>query len=259
MTAADSHAPPVTRRVALVTGGAQGIGAAIALRLAEDGFAVGVTDIARDDACSVANRLAASGAEATAAQLDVTDAQSVRDGVRAVENAIGPVDVLVNNAGVVRVGSFLKMDEQAWDDVMAVNVKGIFLMTREVAGSMIERRRGAIVNLASIVAYQVFGPYAAYHASKAAVIGLTQALAIELAPKGITVNAVAPGIVDTPILDVLGGRDRAVPPDAIPLRRLAEPADIAACVSFLASPDAAYVTGETLAVDGGLRRAGVRR
>jgi len=243
--------------VALVTGGGQGIGAGIARRLASDGFAVAVADIAAESARATAEEIDASGGRAMAVCVDVTDAASVSAAIEAVRATLGAVDVLVNNAGVVRIGSFLRMDEDDWDAVMDVNVKGVFLVTRAVAPSMVQRRHGRIVNLASIVAYRVFGPYAAYHASKAAVVGLTQAFAMELAGKGVTVNAVAPGIIETPILDALGSQDRRMQPSAIPAGRLGEPADIAGCVSFLASADASYVTGETIVVDGGLLRAGV--
>jgi 3-oxoacyl-[acyl-carrier protein] reductase len=243
--------------VALVTGAGQGIGAGIARRLASDGFAVAVGDINPTTARAVAREIEADGGRALAVALDVTDSASVAVAVSDVETRMGPVDALVNNAGIVRIGSFLRADEADFDAVLDVYVKGTFLVTRAVAPSMVDRGRGRIVNLASIVAHRVFGPYAAYHASKAAVIGLTQALAIELAGKGVTVNAVAPGIIDTPILDELGSPERRVQPGAIPVGRLGAPGDIAACVAFLVSPGASYITGETIVVDGGLIHAGV--
>lgn len=250
--------PEQGQRVAVVTGAAHGIGAGIAARLGADGHAVGILDIDERSAHAFAEELSSRGVTAQGVRVDVADRGSVTEAMTEVAGSLGPVAVVVNNAGIVRMGGFRSATDRDWDDVMAVNVRGAFLVTQAAAPAMVDAGWGRVVNLSSIVASQVYGQFAAYHASKGAVRSLTHALAVELAGAGVTVNAVAPGIIDTSILDALGDSDQRMPPSRVPLGRLGTPGDIAGCVSFLVSDDASYITGETIVIDGGLTRAGVR-
>ena len=244
--------PRLQGRLALVTGGASGIGAATARRFSAEGAHVVVAD--RDE--EGAQKLAADlGSEAVA--VDVADVGAVRAAVAHVEAAFGPVDVLVNNAGGDRPALFLDTDEAAWDAVLAVNLKGVVACTHAVLGPMVTRRRGAIVNVASEAGRVGVVGGALYAAAKAGVIGLTKAVAREGARFHVRCNAVAPGPVDTPLLDglrsdPLGARIRQGMIDATALGRCGRPDEIAAAIAFLASDDASYVTGHTLAVSGGL-------
>jgi 2-hydroxycyclohexanecarboxyl-CoA dehydrogenase len=248
-----THASPrLQGRLALVTGGASGIGAATARRLSVEGAHVVAAD--RDE--EGAQKLAADiGGDSVA--FDVADVPAVRAAVAHVEVAFGPVDVLVNNAGGDRPALFLDTDEAGWDEVLAVNLKGVVACTHAVLGSMVARRRGVIVNVASEAGRVGMVGGALYAAAKAGVIGLTKAVAREGARFQVRCNAVAPGPVDTPLLDglrgdPLGARIRQGMIDATALGRCGRPDEIAAAIAFLASDDASYVTGHTLAVSGGL-------
>jgi 2-hydroxycyclohexanecarboxyl-CoA dehydrogenase len=241
-------------RAALVTGGASGIGAATARRLAGEGARVAVADIDEEGAREVAGEI-----DGAAVRMDVTDTASVRDGVAAAAEAIGPADVLVNNAGTDRFAFFVHSDERLWDFVLGVNLRGVLAVTHAVLGGMQERGGGVIVNVASEAGRVGSQGSATYSAAKAGVIGFTKAIARESARYGVRCNAVAPGPIDTPLLNAapgalgeIGERLRQGMIDATVARRIGAPEEVAAAIAFLASEDASYVTGQTLNVSGGL-------
>jgi 2-hydroxycyclohexanecarboxyl-CoA dehydrogenase len=241
-------------KTALVTGGASGIGAATARRLAAEGARVAIGDLNEDGARELASEL-----DGFACALDVTDTGSVRAGVAAVTAALGEIDVLVNNAGTDRFSFFVNTDEELWDFVLAVNLRGVLAVTHAVLGKMQERRTGAIVNVASEAGRVGSQGSAVYSAAKAGVIGFTKAIARESARYRVRVNAVAPGPIETPLLNAapellgeIGTRLKQGMVDATLLGRAGEPEEVAAVIAFLASEDASYVTGQTLNVSGGL-------
>jgi 2-hydroxycyclohexanecarboxyl-CoA dehydrogenase len=241
-------------RTVLLTGGASGIGAATARRLAAEGAHVAIGDLDLDGARAVASEI-----DGFATELDVTDTASVARAVEAAATALGPVDVLVNNAGTDRFGWFVDTDEALWDHVLRVNLRGVLACTHAVLGAMQERGGGAIVNVASEAGRVGSQGSATYSAAKAGVIGFTKAIARESARFGIRCNAVAPGPIETPLLNSapeqlgeLGARLKQGMIDATAMRRIGEPEEVAAAVAFLASDDASYVTGQTLNVSGGL-------
>jgi 2-hydroxycyclohexanecarboxyl-CoA dehydrogenase len=241
-------------RTAFVTGGASGIGAATARRLADEGAAVAVADRDREGAEKVA-----ADVGGFAVQVDVTDVESVRAGVAAAEDALGPIDVLVNNAGGGGFERFVDTDEAAWDFVLGVNLRGAIACTHAVLRGMQERGMGVIVNVASEAGRIGAISGATYAAAKAGVIGFTKAVARESAAYGVRCNAVAPGPIETPLLNAAAedaGRAGAAIKqgmiDATVMRRVGEPDEVAAAIAYLASDDASYVTGHTLPVSGGL-------
>jgi 2-hydroxycyclohexanecarboxyl-CoA dehydrogenase len=240
-------------RTALVTGGASGIGAATARRLAADGARVAVGDLDLDGARALAGEL-----DGVATELDVADTGSVARAVDATTAALGPVDVLVNNAGTDRFGFFVDTDEALWDLVLGVNLRGVLACTHAVLPAMHERG-GVIVNVASEAGRVGSQGSATYSAAKAGVIGFTKAIARESARFGVRCNAVAPGPIETPLLNSapeqlgeLGARLKQAMIDATAVRRIGEPNEVAAVIAFLASDDASYVTGQTVNVSGGL-------
>ena len=246
-------------RVALVTGAAQGIGRATALRLASEGARVAVVDVDAERAAPVVQRIEAAGAQAAAFGCDVSARDQVDATVEAVVSRFGRVDILVNNAGITRDNLLFKMSDDEWDAVLDVNLKSVFLLTRAVQRHMVEARYGRIVSLSSRSALGNRGQ-ANYAAAKAGIQGLTATLAIELGPFNITVNAVAPGYVATPMTDATALRVGSTPEErqriaaeSTPLRRVAQPEEIASVIAFFASDDAAYVSGQTLYVNGGAR------
>jgi 2-hydroxycyclohexanecarboxyl-CoA dehydrogenase len=251
----------VRERVALVTGGARGIGSAIALALARDGRAVAVGDLLEDQAAEVAQEIEAAGALALALALDVTDAAAVGACVARVTDALGPIDVLVNCAGWDELKPFLATDEAFWRRVIAVNYEGCLRTTHAVLGGMLERRWGRIVNVSSDAARVGSAHEAVYAGAKAGVIAFTKTIAREAAKRGVTANAVCPGPTDTALLQGMAqsapGSDQLVAAleRAVPMRRLGRPEDVAAAVAFLACEDAGYITGQTLSVSGGLTMA----
>jgi 2-hydroxycyclohexanecarboxyl-CoA dehydrogenase len=239
-------------RTALVTGGASGIGAATARRLATEGACVVVVD--RDD---VGAQKVAADIDGDAVTLDVTDVAAVRQAFAYVQEAWGPIDVLVNNAGGDRAALFLDTDESDWDAALALNLKSIVACTHAALPTMADRRRGAIVNVASEAGRVGMVGGALYTAAKAGVIGFTKAIAREGSRYGVRCNAVSPGPIDTPLLrglsdDPLGARIRQGMVDASLFGRLGQPDEVAAAVAYLASDEAAFVTGHTMAVSGGL-------
>jgi len=240
--------------VALVTGGASGIGAATARRLAAEGARVAIGDVAEDGARQVAGEL-----DGLAVAMDVADVASVRAAVARIEEQLGGVDVLINNAGTDRFAFFVNTDEELWDLVLGVNLRGTIAVTHAVLPGMQERRRGTIVNVAS-EAGRVGSPGSVvYSSAKAGVIGFTKAIARESARYRVRCNAVAPGPIETPLLNAaplvlgeLGERLKRAMVDSTALGRSGQPDEVAAAIAFLASEEAAYVTGQTLGVSGGL-------
>jgi len=239
-------------KVALVTGAGRGIGAAIAGALAAAGAAVAVLDV---DGTTAAATAAALPTKAVGVAADITSSAQVGDAVAEAVRALGPIDVLVNNAGWDKIEPFVDNDESDWDRILAINLKGPIIVTRALLDTMIERGSGAIVNIASDAGRVGSSGEAVYSAAKGGVIAFTKTLAREMARHGIRANCVCPGPTDTALLATMDDKLRAGLERAIPMRRIAEPGDIAPAVVFLASDAAGYVTGQTLSVSGGLTMA----
>lgn len=238
-------------KTALVTGASRGIGRAIALRLAEDGANVAVIYAgSADKAEAVVNEITALGVNAKAYRCNVADSAAVNETVKAVTNDLGKIDILVNNAGITRDGLMLRMKDEDFDAVLDTNLKGAFNMIRACYSGFIRKKSGRIINISSVSGIMGNAGQANYSASKAGAIGLTKSVARELASRGITCNAVAPGFIQTDMTENLGDNNPLL--NSIPLGRMGKPEDIAAAVAFLASDSAAYITGEVLKVDGGL-------
>lgn len=246
---------PLQNKIALVTGAARGIGQAIALRLASDGATLALLDLKTDWLQQTAEQARQLGATVRPYPCDVASATSVDHAVRQVCADFSQIHILVNNAGITRDALLLRMSEADWDAVLAVNLKGAFLMTRAVARVMLRQRSGAIVNLASVVGLLGNAGQANYTASKAGLIALTKTTARELGPRNIRANAVAPGFIQTAMTDALPEHVRTAMTATIPLARPGQPSDVANTVAFLVGPDAAYITGQVLAVCGGMTMA----
>ncbi|MCG3111511.1 MAG: 3-oxoacyl-[acyl-carrier-protein] reductase [Candidatus Manganitrophus sp. SB1] len=242
--------------VALVTGGAQGIGKSIVGLLADCGASVVVSDINRETAEKTVAELNAQGKKAMAVQANVARGEEVKAMVDSVVSQWGKIDILVNNAGITRDTLLLRMKDEDWDAVLSVNLKGTYHCMKAVLSSMSKQRRGRIINISSIVGVIGNAGQANYAASKAAVIGLTKTVAREYAGRGITVNAVAPGFIDTAMTAVLSAEVKENLMKQIPLARLGSPSDIANAVVFLASDRAGYMTGQVLHVNGGMYMGG---
>jgi 3-oxoacyl-[acyl-carrier protein] reductase len=239
-------------RVALVTGASRGIGAAIARRLASEGAHVIAAARTAADLERVVGEIRQAGGAATPAALDLSDPSSIDAAVKAAVAAHGEIHVLVNNAGVTEDNLILRMSREAWDRVLATNLTGVFLLTQAVVKSMVRKRYGRIVNVTSVVGLMGNAGQANYAASKAGLIGLTKTVARELASRNVTCNAVAPGFIATAMTEKMTDEARSKLSAGIPLERLGTPDDVASAVAFLASEEAAYVTGTVLNVSGGL-------
>jgi 3-oxoacyl-[acyl-carrier protein] reductase len=239
-------------RVALVTGASQGIGEEIARRLAAEGALVFCAARSRDKLARLVAEIEAAGGRARALALDVADPSAIVPAMASVVSEAGRIDILVNNAGVTQDGLILRMSKDAWDRVIATNLTGAFLLCQAAARPMLKQRSGRIINIASVVALMGNAGQANYAASKAGLIGLTKSLAREFGSRGITVNAVAPGYIETAMTEKMTDVARAGLTAQIPLERIGKPGDVAGAVAYLASDDAAYVTGHVLNVSGGM-------
>ncbi|KPJ61446.1 MAG: hypothetical protein AMJ46_01805 [Latescibacteria bacterium DG_63] len=239
-------------KVSVVTGGAQGIGKAIALCLAERGSDVAILDLKEEGSAELLARIKAFGRKSLFAKADVSLASDVDAAAKSILKELGHVDVLVNNAGITRDAVLVRMDEKGWDSVIAVNLKGTFNCTRAFLRGMIKQRSGRIVNVSSVVGIMGNAGQSNYAASKAGVIGFTKSVAKEVASRGITVNAVAPGFIDTEMTRTLSEEARQSFLTSVPARRVGVAEDVANVVAFLASDSASYITGQTIHVDGGM-------
>ncbi len=238
---------------ALVTGGSRGIGRAIAAAFAAEGAKVAVVYRGNQEAAQqLVSEICAKGGKAVAFQADVADADSVQACVAAVEKELGPIHILVNNAGVIEDDLFVRMKPEAWNKVIQTNLGGVFNFCHAAAFGMMQRRAGRIINMSSVVAEHVNMGQANYAASKGAINSFTRALAVELAKRGVTVNAIAPGFIETDMSAAVRNKAGDRIAKFIPMRRIGTPEDIARVAVFLASADSAYITGQVLTVDGGL-------
>jgi 3-oxoacyl-[acyl-carrier protein] reductase len=240
-------------QVALVTGGGRGIGSATVRALAREGAAVAVNySRSREEAEAVASRIREAGGRAVAIQADVSDAGQAERLIEETCAQLGRLDVLVNDAGITRDNLLLRMGEAEWDAVLDVNLKGTFLCTKAALRPMLRQKGGRIVNVTSVVGISGQAGQANYAASKAGIIGFTRSVAREVASRGILVNAVAPGYIETQMTDALPAERRELLLRQIPLGRIGQPEDVAGVILFLCSPQASYITGQVLVVDGGL-------
>ena len=239
-------------RIALVTGASQGIGRACALKLAQCGAQVAVAARNIAKLGEVASEIEAAGGKAFVFELDLASEESIKACTKAVLAQLGKIEILINNGGITRDNLMLRMKLADWDAVLTTNLTGAFLLTQAVSSSMLKARWGRIINITSIVGQTGQAGQANYAASKAGLIGLTKSLARELASRNITVNAVAPGFISSPMTDVLNDQQRAAMLTQVPLDRAGTPEDVANAVAFLASDDASYITGHVLDVNGGM-------
>jgi 3-oxoacyl-[acyl-carrier protein] reductase len=242
-------------KTALVTGASQGIGRACALELAKAGARVALAARNQAKLAEVAAEILAAGGTAQVFVMDVASEESIKSTAKAILAQFGAVEILVNNAGITRDGLMMRMKRADWDDVLTTNLTGAFLMTQAVVSSMLKARWGRIINISSVVARSGQAGQANYAASKAGLIGLTRSLARELASRNVTANAVAPGYIETAMTAVLDEKQREAMMTQIPLGRAGTDADIAHAVAFLASPEAGYITGHVLDVNGGMYMA----
>jgi 3-oxoacyl-[acyl-carrier protein] reductase len=239
-------------KVALVTGASQGIGRATSLALVEAGAKVAVAARNTEKLAALASGISAAGGEALAISMDVADAAQVKGGFQQALAKFGKLDILVNNAAITRDTLALRMKLEDWEAVLRTNLTGAHLCIQQALGAMLKQRSGRIVNITSVVAETGNAGQANYVASKAGLIGLTRAIAVEIASRGITVNAIAPGFIETPMTDVLSAELKEKMKSLIPLGRMGTDREVASAVVFLASDEAGYITGQVLDVNGGM-------
>jgi 3-oxoacyl-[acyl-carrier protein] reductase len=239
-------------KVAIVTGASQGIGRDTALALAEAGAKVAVAARNEEKLATLVNEITAAGGEAFAVKMDVADLEQVKAGFKQVIEKFGQLDILVNNAAITRDGLAVRMKLEDWDAVLRTNLTGAHFCIQQALSIMMRSRSGRIINIASVVAQMGNAGQANYVAAKAGLIGLTKAIAMEIASRNVTVNAVAPGFIETPMTDVLPDKVKEVMKTRIPLERMGSPREVAAAIVFLASDEAGYITGHVLDVNGGL-------
>ena len=242
----------LSEQVALVTGASRGIGQAIALELGRLGATVVGTATSVEGAARISAYLAAAGVKGEGAVLEVRDTAQIEALIASIEKTRGAVRILVNNAGITRDNLSLRLKEDEWDAVVDTNLKAVFRLSKAVMRGMMKARHGRIINVTSVVAHSGNPGQANYCAAKAGVAGMSRSLARELGSRNITVNCVAPGFIDTDMTKALDGKQKESLIGSIPLGRLGQPADVAAAVAFLASPGAAYITGTTIHVNGGM-------
>ncbi len=240
-------------RVALVTGGSRGIGRAVAELLAAQGHQIAINYVSNDSAANdTVATIEASGGTAIAIKADVGDEESVTAMMAQVQEQLGPVEILVNNAGITRDDLLMRMKADAWDAVMQTNLRSVYICSKAALRGMLRARWGRIINISSIAGVAGNAGQANYAAAKAGVIGFTMSLAKEIGSRGITVNAVAPGFIETDMTAALGEDAAEAATDQIVMGRLGRPEEVASAVGFLASAEASYITGQTIVVDGGL-------
>lgn len=239
-------------QVALITGGARGIGKAIAVSLAKRGANLAIADISSESARETAGEISALGVKALPVTLDVSKSAEVSRAIEDIVKEFGRLDVLVNNAGITKDGLILRMKEEDWDAVIGINLKGVFLCSKEAVKVMVKQRYGRIVNIASVVAFMGNPGQANYSASKAGIVGLTKTIAKEYASRGITANAVAPGFISTAMTDALAENVRQEMLKSIPIGKFGSVDDVANAVVFLSSPKTGYITGQVVHVNGGM-------
>jgi 3-oxoacyl-[acyl-carrier protein] reductase len=243
-------------RIALVTGASQGIGHAIALELAHAGATVALAARNETKLAAVKAEIEAAGGKAQTYALDVSSPESITAGVKTILAELGKVEILVNNAGITRDGLVLRMKPADWDAVLQTNLTGAFLLTQALLGQLLRNRWGRVINISSVVGRTGQAGQVNYASAKAGLIGFTRALAREVASRGVTVNAIAPGYIETPMTEVLNEQQRAAMMTQIPLGRIGLPKDIAMAVRFLASEESSYITGHVLDVNGGMYMGG---
>lgn len=239
-------------QVALVTGGARGIGKTIAEDLAKKGVNLAIADVSVESASETAKELAARGVKTQSLRLDVSKSDQVAKAFEDIVREFGRIDIVVNNAGITRDGLVLRMKEEDWDAVININLKGVFLCSKEAVKVMVKQKYGRIINIASVVAFMGNPGQANYSASKAGIVGLTKTVAREYASRGITVNAVAPGFISTAMTDALAENVKQEMLKSIPVGKFGSVEDVAHAVSFLASPESGYITGQVIHVNGGM-------
>ena len=239
-------------QIALVTGASRGIGQGIALELGKQGATVIGTATSLNGAQAISEYLAAASIKGCGMALDVNDAAQIDQIINSTRDQYGEISILVNNAGITRDNLLARMTDEEWDDIMSTNLKSVFRMSRAVLRGMMKARHGRIINISSVIGSMGNAGQANYAASKAGMMGFSKSLAREIGSRNITVNCIAPGFIATDMTDTLSQPQRDKLIENVPLKRLGQVADVAACVAFLAGPGAAYITGATLHVNGGL-------